>query len=309
MRWREGNNPARFVDRSYGTRGIAAALLHLWCIMESSDSYIHTARGPLSQQVIRTALAYHSTVLELVNRLSTGEELPEMVHALRTHCRRLQALLEIYGLMRNARLIARGVRRLSKLRALQVFRQYLVTIDAPRDDLASVDARLEKQRQRLRHALAYDKITQVVTKHALPSDGVSDLFLLNRLELVRCDHQRRLERLIKTTREAPNRKRLHALRLRIKTIRYQREWLESQTVQSQSFLKKLIRLQALLGRYEELADFRRWGKRLSRRVQKRIRKDWKTSRARAKAAPKTLGWLRRAIGAEDVWMPSSERKG
>jgi hypothetical protein len=133
--------------------------------------------------------------------------------------------------------------------------------------------------------------------------------LLNRLELVRCDHQRRLERLIKTTREAPNRKRLHALRLRIKTIRYQREWLESQTVQPQPFLKKLIRLQALLGRYEELADFRRWGKRLSRRVQKRIRKDWKTSRARAKAVPKTLGWLRRAIGAEDVWMPSSERKG
>ena len=182
-----------------------------------------------------------------------------MVHALRTHCRRLQALLEIYGLMRNARLIARGVRRLSKLRALQVFRQYLVTIDAPEMILRRWTRGLRSRGSGLGTLWPMTRSDAGRNQACTTVDGVSDLFLLNRLELVRCDHQRRLERLIKTTREAPNRKRLHAPRLRIKTIRYQREWLESQTVQPQPFLKKLIRLQALLGRYEELADFRRWG--------------------------------------------------
>lgn len=272
--------------------------------MKHPDSPIHTARTAKTQHLIRTALAYQSTVLQLVGRLISEEEPPEVVHAIRTHIRRLQALLELYGDADNARLMARKVRRLSKLRALQVFRQYLITIDACPSDLALVDARIHKQVQKLRQAAAYEKIAQAVRDYAIPSATESDLFLLERLESVRHDHQQRCRRLIEAARDSPTRKRLHALRLRLKTIRYQREWFAQQTVPNRAFLKQLIRLQGLLGTYEELADFRRWGKRLSATVQKQIRKEWKKSRKRARAASGDLSWLRRALTTKDLWVPS-----
>ena len=273
-------------------------------LMKHPDSPIHTARTPKTQHVIQTALAYQSTVLQLVGRLISEEEPPEVVHAIRTHIRRLQALLELYGNADNARVMERNVRRLSKLRALQVFRQYLITIDACRSDLALVDARIHKQVRKLRQAEAYEKIAQAVRDYAIPSATESDLFLPERLELVRHDHQQRCRRLIEAARDSPTRKRLHALRLRLKTIRYQGEWFAQQTVPNQAFLKQLIRLQGLLGAYEELADFRRWGKRLSTIVQDQIKKDWKKSRKRARAASGDLSWLRRALGTRDLWVPS-----
>jgi len=232
------------------------------------------------------------------------EEPPEVVHAIRTHMRRLQALLELYGDADHARLMARNVRRLSKLRALQVFRQYLIAIDACPSDLALVDARIHKQVQKLRQAEAYEKIAQAVRDYAIPSATEPDLFLLERLESVRHGHRQRCRRLIEAARDSPTRKRLHALRLRLKTIRYQREWFEQQTDPHRAYQKKIIRLQGLLGTYEELADFRRWGKRLSAVVQDRIKKDWKKSRKRARAVPGDLSWLRRALGNKNQWVPS-----
>ena len=123
--------------------------------------------------------------------------------------------------------------------------------------------------------------------------------LLNRPELVRCDHQRRLERLIKTTREAPNRKRLHALRLRIKTIRYQRSgW--SRKLFSLSLSQETDTPTSAAGALRRAGGFSSLGKRLSRRAEAN-QKGLKTFCARAKAETEDPGWLRRdAIGAEDV---------
>ncbi len=272
--------------------------------MKHPDSRIHSARTAKTQHLIRTALAYQSTVLQLVGRLMSEEEPPEVVHAIRTHMRRLQALLELYGDADHARLMARNVRRLSKLRALQVFRQYLIAIDACPSDLALVDARIHKQVQKLRQAEAYEKIAQAVRDYAIPSATEPDLFLLERLESVRHDHRQRCRRLIEAARDSPTRKRLHVLRLRLKTIRYQREWFAQQTDQHRACQKQIIRLQGLLGQYEELADFRRWGKRLSAVVQDRITTDWKKSRKRARKVPGDLSWLRRALGTRELWVPS-----
>ncbi len=66
-------------------------------------------------------------------------------------------------------------------------------------------------------------------------------------------------------------------------------------------LSPLKRVQAILGRYEELADFRRWGKKLSRPVQQRITKDWKRTRKRARHVPGMMSWLVDALASGQVW--------
>ena len=65
--------------------------------------------------------------------------------------------------------MAKSVRRLSKLRALQVFRQYLIKIDAAESDIAVVEAWIVERKQKLSRTQAYGKIEQVVRKQALPA--------------------------------------------------------------------------------------------------------------------------------------------
>ncbi len=273
--------------------------------MKRTVPFIHIARAPHSQHLVETALAYRSTLRELISRLMSHDASPDVVHAIRIHCRRLQALLELYADKDRARVMARAVRRLSKLRALQVFRQYLDTTQAIRSDLALVDAKIHNQVEKLQGAQAYEKIDRAVREDAIPQASAPQAVLLDRLDVVRLEHQWRLQRLLKAVRAAPTRKRLHALRLRLKTIRYQSEWFEPEGVSGDRFLKRLIRVQGRLGRYEELADFRRWGKQLSAPVRDRIQKDWKRARTRARAVPGDLAWLPRALGSQDFWRQSS----
>lgn len=108
--------------------------------------------------------------------------------------------------------------------------------------------------------------------------------------------------------EKPRRTRLHALRLALKTIRYQTEWLPGQAATKQDGLKRIKQVQALLGRYEEMADFRRWGKRLNLTVQARIERDWKRARRRARRVPEELRWLLDALAAGRLWS-GGDRKG
>lgn len=273
--------------------------------MKRTVPFIHIARARHSQHLVETALAYRSTLRELISRLMSDDASPDVVHAIRIHCRRLQALLELYGDKDRACVMARAVRRLSKLRALQVFRQYLDTTEATRSDLALADGKIHKRMERLRRAQAYGKIDRAVRESAVPEASAPPAFFLDRLDVVRLEHQCRLQRLLKHVGAAPTRTRLHALRLKLKTIRYQSEWFVPGSVQGRRFLKRLIRVQGRLGRYEELADFRRWGKRLSAPVRDRIQKDWKRARTRARAVPGDLAWLSRALGSKDFWRQSS----
>ena len=255
----------------------------------------------LSQGVLGSVASNKDTVLQLLREVTMGRERVDSIHAIRTHCRRLQALLELCGEAKRAREVADGVSRLSRLRALQVFRQYLVRCDATQKDLTLVDDRVAKQSRKLTRTEAYQKIERVVSK--LSIHGIaSPLDVGSRLiEARRHAHERQLKELIVAASDKPRRKRLHALRLALKTIRYQTEWLPARTVATHDLLSRLKRVQTILGRYEELADFRRWGKTLSRPVQQRISKDWKRARKRARYVPDTLQWLLDALASGQVW--------
>lgn len=276
--------------------------------MKSPGSPIHTAPSGSSQGLARTAARYQSTVLRLVRQLMAGQGDADTVHAIRTHCRRLQALLELCGDEKRAAVMAQNVRRLSKLRALQVFRQYLAKVDACRSDIAAVDARIMKRKQKLAHRQVYRAIEQAVWKQALPTIGRPGPSLKERLEFLRHAHEQNLKRLIATAGERPRRKPLHALRLILKTIRYQAEWLPGRSGAKEDLLRRIKAVQALLGRYEELAEFKRWGKDLSVVMQERIRKDWRKARRRARGVPGDLAWLMDALVSGHVWIEMDQKR-
>jgi len=269
---------------------------------------IHTEPRSVSQALSQTAAEYQATVLQLVRRLIAGDCQPDDVHAIRTHCRRLQALLELSGDDDRAAIMAQNVRRLSKLRALQVFQQYLTKIEAPKAEVNAVQSWVTEKDQKLRRTQAYRTIEQAVLKHAFPSITHDDSSLHSRLETLRHVHVQDLERLIEEALEKPRRKRLHAVRLALKTIRYQTEWSPGRPEPKQALVKKIKQVQALLGRYEELADFRRWGKELDLTVLPRIRKDWKRIRKRARAVPADLNWLVDALASGHLWLGKEQKK-
>ncbi|MCC2643638.1 MAG: uncharacterized protein K0S45_4051, partial [Nitrospira sp.] len=207
-----------------------------------------------------------------------------------------------------AAVMAENVRRLSKLRALQVFLQYLEKIEAPQAEMRAVQAWIAKNDQKLRRKQTYRQIEQAVWKHAFPTIAQDGLSLHGRLELLRHVHLHDLERMMEAASEKPRRKRLHALRLALKTVRYQTEWLPGRPEPKQELVKRIKQVQALLGRYEELADFRCWGKELGMSVRPRIRKDWKRARKRARAVPTDLNWLVDALASGHLWLGMEENK-
>ncbi|MGC3973877.1 MAG: CHAD domain-containing protein [Nitrospira sp.] len=262
---------------------------------------IHTAPEAPTQGLANMDTFNQDRVLLLLRQAIAGKEHADTIHAIRTHCRRLQALLELYGEAKRAGAVAACVGRLSKLRALQVFRQYLVRCHARRRDLAEVDDRLAKQTRKLNRMEAYHEIEQVVSKQALPAIASPPQSLNGRLDELRHEHECLLKQLIAAASDKPRRNRLHALRLALKTIRYQTEWLPGRAAAKDALLSQLKRVQAILGKYEELADFHRWGKKLSDPMQKRIKKDWKRARKRARHVPETMSWLLEAFASGQGW--------
>ena len=71
--------------------------------------------------------------------------------------------------------------------------------------------------------------------------------------------------------------------------------------QRKEMLSQPERVQSLLGKYEELADFHRWGKAGVSLVRKRMKKDWKRARKRARHVPGTMSWLLDALASGHVW--------
>ncbi|ULA68967.1 MAG: CHAD domain-containing protein [Nitrospira sp.] len=270
--------------------------------MASKRSSIHTGPQSPTQGLVDAAASNQATVLRLLRQVMARGEHADTIHAIRTHCRRLQALLELCGNVRRARAMADCVGQLSKLRALQVFRRYLIARDAPQKDLTRMDNRLAKRIKKLTSTDAYRTIEQVVWKQALPGIASPGLSFSDRLEQLRQQHECRLKQLIEAASDKPRRKRLHALRLALKTIRYQTEWLPGRAAAKHDLLSRLKRVQTILGKYEELADFHRWGKKLSPPVQRRITQDWKRARKRARRVPEEMSWLLDALASGHAWI-------
>lgn len=231
---------------------------------------------------------YCAVVFQALARLSGGDTDTATLHRARTHLRRLQAYLELVGEDRNADTIARCVMRLSKLRTLQVFERYLSKLDAPRSDRKAVKRRLRVTRGKLERSHTYAAIDRIVRRHALPPTPANPDWLAERMRTARHAHADALRQLTAEVGAKPRRKTLHRLRLLIKSIRYQEEWALDRPYAMPALVRRLKHVQAVLGDYEDMVQFRKLARSLDLRSAAIIKKLWRKSRARARALPAHL---------------------
>lgn len=246
------------------------------------------------------ASRYQTVALHALARLSAGDARPKTVHRLRTHLRRLQAYLELVGEDRNAEIMANCVSRLSPFRTLQVFDRYLTRLRASPSDVRTVKDCIRKKRAKLDRTQAYLKIERRVRRHALPPTPASPDWMADRMEKLRREHAKTLHDLISEATASQRRKALHALRLRIKSIRYQEEWALDQAYARPEIVRRLKRAQSVLGDYEELAQFRKLARTLGLKSYAKIVKDWRRSRNRARRLPTRLTGLIGALAGKGL---------
>jgi CHAD domain-containing protein len=241
------------------------------------------------------AARYRAVVFHALERLSQGDDRSKTLHRLRTHLRRLQAYLELVGEASNAKVMADCVSRLSPLRTLHVFERYLSRADAPRSDLRLVRKRIRKRLARLRRRQVYREIDRLVREHALPPTPTLVGWMANRLAELRQANMDGLRTLVQEAQAKPKRKRLHQLRLKIKSVRYQEEWALGRPGERPDMVGWLKHAQSVLGEYEERAQFRRLARKLALKSVARVEQDWRRARKRARVLPAHLAELLEGI--------------
>jgi CHAD domain-containing protein len=231
---------------------------------------------------------YKAVALRTLASLAGGDRRTRTLHLLRTHLRRLQAFLELVGEEDNAEVIAGCVGRLSRLRELQVFEGYLQRIDAPKRDRRKVAERLDALHAKTLGKHVYRKIQAAVKHHALPPVPTTKDWMAARMATLRRRNAEKLRQLIARAEASPRRKVLHELRLTIKTIRYQEEWVLGRPFARPEVIAWLKQAQSVLGAYEDLAAFRKLAAKWALRSGDRIKKDWRRARKKARAVPAGL---------------------
>ena len=231
------------------------------------------------------ATACKTSILKTLQNLASDGLNPDSVHDVRTGLRKLQAYWELCGESERAAVAADCVSRLSLLRSLQVFERYLNRRGAPRSDVKTVQSRLEKLSRKLARKRTLSIIERALKDLSVPALELPSLAA--RLTEARPGHAEALHALIRKASE-PKRKTLHELRLKIKTIRYQEEWLLDHPAGNKELVAALKDAQDILGTYEERAEFRKLAKKLDLKFSPRIRKDWRRARKRARALPQKL---------------------
>ena len=252
------------------------------------------------------AIRCRSVVLRALDSLLAGHSRQKTLHRLRTHLRRLQAYLELVGEDRNAQIMAKCVSRLSSLRTLQVFQRYLTQLGAPNSDVRKVKDCIRRRQAKLDRKQVYRKIERRVRRHALPSTQVSTDWMAERMERMREEHARTLQELIAKGMSNPPRKTLHALRLKIKSIRYQEEWAISQAYARPNLVGCLEDAQSVLGDYEERAQFRKLARSLDLKSCPTIVKDWRRARTCARALPGQLTEIIEALAGSRLRLVGSK---
>ena len=109
--------------------------------------------------------------------------------------------------------------------------------------------------------------------------------MADRMEKLRREHAESLHERISEATANPRRKTLHALRLKIKPIRYQEDWALDQAYARPEIVSRLKRAQSVLGDYEERAQFRKLARTLHLKSYARILKDWRRAKTRARTLP------------------------
>ncbi len=234
------------------------------------------------------ARRYQTIVLHAAAQLASGDVRPKTLHMLRTHLRRLQAYLELIGEDQNAEIMARCVSKVSPLRTLQVFERYLARLGSPRSDRRKVEALIQAARAKLKRNHRYRKIERLVRHHGLPPTPGRRDWMARRLAALRSVTAETLLEMIAEAAAHPRRRALHALRLKVKSVRYQEEWTLGQPFARPDLVSRLKQTQTVLGDYEERAQFRKLAAKLNLKSAERIEKDWRRSRAQARAVPADL---------------------
>lgn len=234
------------------------------------------------------AARYQAVALNALSSLSSGDPRPQTLHRLRTHLRRLQAYLELVGENRDAKAISKCVSRLSRLRTLQAFEQYLTRLGAPESDLWIIRDRIRTTLATLERKDTFWKIEHNMHWHSLSAAPADPDWMPERLHALRRTNANVLRELTAKATANPRRKTLHALRLRIKSIRYQEEWALDEDYARPVLVNQLKRVQSILGRYEERAQFRKLARALDLESYAKIVKGWRRARTHARAIPHEL---------------------
>ena len=108
-------------------------------------------------------------------------------------------------------------------------------------------------------------------------------------------HRATVTRLLRDAKAHPKRKRLHALRLALKQLRYRLEWTVPQTARQRRVIFQLKKAQRCLGAYEELAAFRKLANQFKMKSRPDIVTAWRHARKNARRLSAATGRLRRSL--------------
>jgi hypothetical protein len=231
---------------------------------------------------------YRSTARQALVALLRETGSPRTLHRLRTHLRRLQAYLELAGEVDQARLLSDRVSGLSRLRTLHVFERYLTTIDAPAKDIRPVARCIAKVTRKVTHSHVYEDLIEQLDRLQIRSAAIPPRWMQERLRLSRMQHAEAVRKLIMEATAHPRRRCLHALRLRIKSIRYQEEWADCRSGRARDLLRILKHAQTVLGKYEERVQFTKLATKMELRSVCTVDKDRRRARKRARTLPSQL---------------------
>jgi CHAD domain-containing protein len=242
--------------------------------------------GPTQRFEARIA-EYHRRCLGYAKALDEAFH-AETVHKLRTHLRRLQSYAEFLERENAAERLGRAVSWFSRLRALYELQRYLRCMHASPRDMRRVQKSLGQEQKRVRKAHYPDKVTQLLATITVDSLMRPGPFIMKRLEQSQLENRTKLYEALQRLPSKPKRKELHALRLLIKSLRYQQEILADVGWGNPETVRALKRLQGVLGKYSDFAQFIRLAKELNLRCRKAIKRDCWQSRARARRAASKL---------------------
>jgi CHAD domain-containing protein len=252
---------------------------------------------------------YLATAFKSLTALREGDSDPDVLHDLRTSLRRIQAYLQVIGDEAAAEAITKAVSESSRLRALQVFADYLGKIKVSKEDVRPIKRRIRKRQASLRDNETYPQIERQLKALSIPTSILPDDWLASRLSTLRRTHAEALRLLHASAQSAPRRKVLHDIRLRIKTVRYQEEWALGRTFAKPSMVRQLKQIQRVLGQYEDRAQFRKWAGDFEPRVQSRIQRGWKKSRERARTVVARLNQIIDDLAVQGLWLVETRRPG
>jgi CHAD domain-containing protein len=209
---------------------------------------------------------------------------PETVHKLRTHLRRLQSYAEYLDRPKDAERLGEAVSWFSRLRTLDEFERYLRRLEVGAKDCRRAEKALRNEQEDVRKANRPAAVTLLLTNTPVARLMRPGEYIADRFQRLQPENRTMLGRGLQGLSSKPTRKELHRLRLLIKSLRYQQEIAVEMRWGNPRSVKALKRLQSILGKYTDRAQFVSLAKELNLSCQNKIKKDRRLSRKRARGA-------------------------